>query len=473
MERHTHTRQPILVVDDELQALESVSLSLRQIGLRDIRTCADSREVLALLAQENFQVVILDLTMPHTSGEELLPRITNEFPAIAVIVMTAKNDVETAVACMRGGAFDYLLKPLHKERLVNSVKKALALYEVQSVSESLKDCIFTDTVKNPHAFSHIITVSEKMNKIFQYAEALADTQLPLMIVGETGTGKELMAEALHRASGRTGEFVPVNTAGLTDTLFSDALFGHVRGAFTGADQQRQGLIEKARDGTIFLDEIGDISQESQVKLLRLLQDGTYYPCGADTQKRSRARVVAATSQNVADLQKEGRFRKDLFFRLQAHTIELPPLRERIEDIPVLLDFFSEQCCRDLQRAKPHIPPQLSVLLQQHPWPGNIRELRGMLFDAISRNRSNTLSLSYFREKIATVPPAQFHSQSSETGTPMNSKEIFPKPLPTIKTMNQMLIQEALRQTQGNKTMAAHILGISRQALQSRLKSVGD
>ena len=245
---------------------------------------------------------------------------------------------------------------------------------------------------HPEVFADIVTRDSSMLAIFKYAEAVAPTTLPVLITGETGVGKELIGRCIHAASGRSGSFVPVNVAGLDDTLFADTLFGHVKGAYTGADAAREGMVAKAGEGTLFLDEIGDLAPESQIKLLRLLQEREYYPLGTDRPRPASARFVFATNLDIAKAMGDGKFRKDLLYRLRSHHIRIPPLRERPSDLPVLLDHFFQKAAKVVGKDQPPVPRELLPLLGSYAFPGNIRELEGMVFDAVVRHQSHTLSL---------------------------------------------------------------------------------
>jgi len=333
---------PVLLVDDEDQLLQRASFALRISGVNNVRKCNDSRDVLDLLQRNQFSVIILDLMMPYINGDKLLPEITREFPSIPVIMHTAVNEVKTAVECMKNGAHDYLTKPVDKARLVTCVKKAIEFCDIKKENKELKKCILRDKLEKPEIFDNIVTGNHKMHSIFHYIEAISKTSIPVLITGDTGVGKEMIVKAVHEASGRKGEFVSVNVAGLDDNLFSDTLFGHVKGAFTGAVGERNGLIEKASKGTLFLDEIGDLKMESQVKLLRLLEEKTFYQVGSDKLCITDARIGVASNVDFMRLQTEGKFRKDLFYRLQNHHIEIPSLYERKDDIPLLTDFFIEK-----------------------------------------------------------------------------------------------------------------------------------
>lgn len=458
---------PILLIDDEEQFLFSAEITLNAAGLRRVAKCQDSRQAMALLAATKYTVVVLDLYMPHLSGKDLLPQIVEAYPEIPVIVLTAVNEVETAVECMKAGAFEYIVKPVDDARLVTALRHAIQLQEMRDENDLLKKSLLSDHLRQPEAFAEIVTNHAAMRGIFKYIEAVAATPLPILITGETGVGKELVAKAIHQLSRRQGEFVAVNVAGLDDNMFSDTLFGHLKGAFTGADKLRRGLLEQAAGGTLFLDEIGDLRIESQVRLLRLLQEGQYYPLGADMPKQSDARLIAATHQSLATLQSAGQFRKDLYYRLQAHHVQIPPLRERLEDIPLLIEFYLEKAAHTLGKKKPAAPRELANLLRAYPFPGNVRELQGMIFDAVSRHTAGVLSMSSFKEKISQNAANHFDavSPNAEEQTAITFSEQFP----TLAQAEQIFIAEALRRAGGNQTIAADLLGLSRRALNNRLR----
>jgi DNA-binding NtrC family response regulator len=295
----------------------------------------------------------------------------------------------------------------------------------------------------------------------------------VLIRGETGVGKELIARTLHSLSGLKGRFVTVNVAGLDDNVFSDTLFGHVRGAFTGADNERPGLIEQAAGGTLFLDEIGDLSQASQVKLLRLLEEGEYHQLGRDEPRRTAVRILASTHRNLWEQQKRGEFRKDLNFRLRTHRIYIPPLRERIDDIPLLTKHFLADAARNLSKKTPTPPPELFTLLKTYHFPGNVRELKAMIFDALSRHKAGVLSLEVFRSHIKAHLEREWEPPAATT--PSNGKPrpliSFSDKLPSIKEATRLLVEEAMKRAGGNQSIAAGILGISQQALSKRLKQM--
>ena len=468
MTESTYPHFPVMMVDDETQTINSFELTLRSASMNNFLRCQDSRDVMPLLASQEIDVMLLDLRMPYISGEELLPQITSDYPAIPVVVITGSNDVDTAVKCMQHGAFDYMLKPVEKSRLIGGVKRAIELRELQRENQLLKAHVLSDKLDKPEAFSKIITVSSSMRSIFQYVEAIANSPRPVLITGETGVGKELIAHAVHTLSGCQGNFVPVNVAGLDDQVFADTLFGHKKGAFTDAREIRKGLIERAAGGTLFLDEIGDLNTTSQVKLLRLLQEREFFPLGSDVAKRSDARIVVATNQELDALKSAGKFRKDLYYRLSGHQIHIPPLRKRPEDLAALVEHFIGKASKTLDKKKPTPPTELVTLLSTYHFPGNIRELESMIFDAISNHKVGQLSMGSFKNHIAKKRP-NFPVDAADLRLEKGTIVTFSHHLPTLKQIENLLIDEALKRSNKNQSIAALSLGISRQALNKRLK----
>ncbi len=460
----------VMLVDDEVDWLHSMAIVLeRSLCVNNVIKCRDSREVMDMLAKHDVGLVLLDLIMPHMRGENLLLRITQDHPEAAVIVITAMDEVGSAVDCMKKGAYDYFVKTVEEERLVAGVQRAIRMLELEREHSKLKSGMLGGRLAHPDAFAKIITNDQAMRSLFLYVEAVAHSSQPVLITGESGTGKELISMALHEVSGREGVWVPVNVAGLDDNVFADTLFGHLKGAFTGADQHRRGLVEKAAGGTLFLDEIGDLSHASQVKLLRLLENGEYCALGSDICHRTDARIVVATNQDLAGKEASGVFRKDLYYRLNAHHIHVPPLREHPDDIPLLLKHFLEEAALELKKHEPTPPRELALLLSTHHFPGNIRELRSMVFDAVSVHRHGKLSMDSFKKSMGqaknTVTPA-IAGQTESDAEP--NLTIGPR-FPTFKEALDLLVGEAMKRAQGNQTQAARLLGISRPALSKRLK----
>ncbi|MDW7645348.1 MAG: sigma-54 dependent transcriptional regulator [Desulfuromonadales bacterium] len=458
----------LLLVDDEPLWLRALSRTLqRSGGFADIIECQDSRQVLGILAERPVSLILLDLTMPHLPGDELLPLLVEQYPEIPVIVNTALNQVETAVQCMQLGAFDFLVKTSEEGPLLAGIHRALRFLELQGENRALQQQVLNEELRNPEAFSRIHTQNPRMLALFRYLEAVAPSGQPVLITGESGAGKELLARAVHLLSRQEEPWVPVNVAGLDDNVFSDTLFGHVRGAFTGADQPRPGMIEQAAGGTLFLDEIGDLSPLSQVKLLRLLQEGEYLPLGSDKPKRCRARIVVATNQDLELLQKQGRFRKDLYYRLRGHHAQVPALRQRRDDLPLLLECFLTEAAEELGKKHPTPPPELLTLLGSYHFPGNVRELRAMVYDALSLHESGKLSMAAFKKAMGESNGRAEMPDAEETAAATTCS--FPAKLPSIEEAVSQLVDEAMRRAQGNQGIAAGMLGISRQALSKRLK----
>ncbi len=465
---------PILIVDDEPNALVSLKAALHVAGFTNTIQCEDPLKALEMTAKNNAEIILLDLEMPGKSGHEVMKDILLEFPDTIIIVETGYNEVETAVECMKMGAFDYLVKPIDKNRLTASVARAINIRELQRENTLMKQFLLDEAFEKHEAFSSIITRSSKMHVIFQYCKAIAPSSRGVLITGETGSGKELFAKAVHDLSERKGKFVPVNLAGVDSGVFTDTLFGHVKGAFTGADHLRKGLVEKAAGGTIFFDEIGDLAIDAQVKLLRLLQEREYTPLGSDVSKITDARVIVATHADLEALVESGKFRKDLYYRLKTHHIHLAPLRKRLEDIELLLDYFLESAALELGRNKPSYSNELIMFLKTYHFPGNIREFRGLVYDALSRNKSHKeLSIESFREKLGSMPE---ETKKHRPVDPMPARDsgggiLFPGDFPTVKDAGNFLVSEALKRSRNNQSVAAQMLGISQQALSKRLKKL--
>jgi DNA-binding NtrC family response regulator len=456
----TTTAELILIVDDDAAILKSLERTLRDSGLSDVLPCNDSRQVLDLVRDRQPAVVLLDLVMPHLSGEELLRTLRAHAPALPVIVVTATDEVATAVRCIQSGAYDYLTKPLDTDRLLATVARALAIRRLQLENLELRKRAAAPAVNHPECFSKITTCSPAMLAVFSYIEAIAPSAEPVLIVGETGVGKERIAESLHAASGRKGKLVSVNVAGLDENAFADTLFGHTRGAFTGAVQARNGLVLEAAGGTLFLDEIGDLKPDVQTKLLRLIQEREFFPLGSDRPLKSDCRVVAATNRTLRTRMRDGLFREDLFFRLHAHLVRVPPLRERTGDIPLLTEVFLMEAAQALGKPKPTPPRELITYLAGYTFPGNIRELRAMIHDAVAQHAKGVLSLKTILDHMDL--------SEAEGGAPVSGKAgsgaTFGADLPTLSELTAQLLSEALHRTGNNQSAAARMAGISRRTM---------
>ena len=457
---------PVLIVDDEQHVVDSQEDILRSHGISNLMSTTDSREVAGILGGNEVELVLLDLRMPHVQGEEVLEMIRDEYPQVPVIVVTGSTEIEVAVQCMRSGAMDYMVKPVEESRLVSGVKRAIELRDLKREYSSLRTRLLSDKLTNPEAFSPIITQDRKMHSIFLYLESIAATDETVLIEGETGTGKELFARTIHELSRSDRSFVAVNVAGLDDNMFSDSLFGHKKGAYTSATESRKGFIQQASGGTLLLDEIGDLTAVSQVKLLRLLETREFYPLGSDLAMMTDARIVVATNKNLREAVGSGEFRKDLYYRLSAHEVRLPPLRERRGDLTLLVHHFLDEASKKLSRKKLAIPPELIPLLETYDFPGNIRELRSMVFDAVSRQSEKMLSLKSFREAMGRDAQMLKPEQRDEI-------VVFKERLPTLSQVQDLLIGEAMKRAKGVKSTAAMLLGITPQALGKRLGRKGE
>jgi len=470
MSKRLYPSFSVLLVDDELPWLRSMSMTLSgEAGITNTIQCQDARQVMDILAQCNVGLVLLDLTMPHLSGQEILDRISENHPSVLVIVVTALNEADEAVRCMKAGAFDYYVKTSERERIVKGIQHAVRIIELQRESQGVRSKLLSESLETPDSFVDVVTVSSKMFGIFRYIEAIAESRQPVLVTGESGVGKELIVQALHKAGRYNVPMVTVNLAGLDDNMFADTLFGHKRGAFTGADEVRHGLVEEADETILFLDEIGDLSLASQVKLLRLLQDGEYYPVGSDQLKRTNTRFALATNQDLAEKQRHGQFRNDLFYRLQTHRIHVPPLREHKEDISLLIEYFAEQAAQEIGITKPDIPRQIVTLLMQYDFPGNVRELRSMVFDAVSRDRA-ALSVAGIRSIIGARQALESANATDNDRDFLSKSLQTMQRLPTYTEIEDILTDAALQKAGGNQTLAARILGISQPGLSKRLHS---
>ncbi len=457
-------RFPILIVDDEPIVRKMIARCLKNSGYENYLEIGHGEEVLPAIQKYSPKIVILDLNLPGIRGEDLLDIITKEHPEIIVIIVTGSGDISTAIRCMKGGAFDFILKPLDVSLFTATINRAVKMQDLKLENEMLSRQLSSVELEHPEAFSGIITASPAMMKLFRYCEAVAPSSYPMLITGETGTGKELFSNAVHALSGRKGKMVSVNVAGVDANVFADTLFGHVKGAYTGADHARSGLVEEAAEGTLYLDEIGDLSMDSQVKLLRLIQEHEYSPLGSDVKKTTDAKIVASTNCGLLKLVEEGKFRNDLYYRLITHHIDIPPLRERKEDIPLLLEHFLAQASDEFRKPKPAYPQELVVLLKNYDYPGNVRELKSMVYDAVGKHSSKVLSLESFTKHIGgsvlAVNPAAVKSNISEIFAGMEK-------LPDSRDLTEALINEAMKRSEGNQSMAARLIGISQQSISNR------
>jgi DNA-binding NtrC family response regulator len=370
---------------------------------------------------------------------------------------------------MKQGALDFITKPLDSSRLLSSIRNAFKIVDLANQNRKLQSYLLGDPVARPDHFNDIITNDETMLSIFKLVETIAPSRYQVFITGETGVGKELIARSIHKASGLTGNFVPLNVAGLDAHLFDDTLFGHKKGAFTGASEAREGLIAKAQGGTLFLDEIGDLAHESQVKLLRLIQEGEYYRLGSDVLLKSNARIIVASNRDFTSLLQKGTFREDLYHRLCYHKLHIPPLRERMEDIPLLVEHYVDVAARENGKQAPLISGELWLLLKGYDYPGNVRELINRVSSAVISDTTGLLTPDAF-PGIDLKKRTENHATLQAGSNQFSLHVLFPS-FPTMEEVERLMMDEALKVTGGKKTAAADLLGISRQTLRKRFADV--
>lgn len=438
----------ILIVDDEASNLTSLSKIFEKEHMR-VLTADGAKRALEVLRHHRVHVVLTDLMMPGPSGVELLKAVKEVSPNTEVVLMTAYGTVETAVTAMRQGAYDFVEKPLKRATIVRSVKKALEHGLLVAENDQLRAELRALTDRQ------IVGQSQSLRAVLETAAQAAPSMANVLILGESGTGKELVARYVHSKSLRAAApFVAVNCAAIPETILEAELFGYEKGAFTGASSKREGRFERARGGTVFLDEIGELSPAVQVKLLRVLQEGEFEPLGGTT-LRADVRVVAATNLDLTAEVEAGRFREDLFYRLNVIALTAPPLRDRREDIPLLVDHFLGVYCSKNGRARLSVSRQAQDRLNEYGWPGNVRELENTMERAAVLCRSATVELSDLPESIVNAPTPEPDSLTFSVGTPLSEVE-------------QRLIRETLRHAQGDKSLAAQLLGISARTIYRKL-----
>ncbi len=457
MESIPDNHTPILVVDDDVGLLSSIKATLVSSGIPEPVLVSDSRRVMDLVREHRFMLVFLDLVMPHTNGMEVLQQIKKEFPEIECVIVTATDDVSSAVQAMKYGAYDYLVKPLNSEKLIIVINRALERYNLrQGLALFEKKQSFSD-LKNPQAFTDMIAEDESMALVFHQAESVAPTDYSVVISGESGTGKEMLARIIHGLSNRSnGPFFAVNMGAFSRTLFEDEFFGHTKGAYTGAVSEKKGFFEAARGGTLFLDEITELEPSLQGKLLRVLQESELYRLGSTRLENVDVRIVAATNRDINGEIEDGRFRADLFYRLNMCHIKVPPLRDRKKDILPLAHHFLKIHALKNEKEIDSLSQDLAGRLLEYPFPGNVRELENIMAAAILLEKGKVLTLSSVSALLANSEPGQGCNQE----------------LITLSELEKLHIQKVLEAMNGNRTRAAKILGIGLRTLQRKIKTFG-
>lgn len=445
----------ILVVDDETTHQQMIKAVLSAESY-DISTASDGLEAISAVEGKFYDLILMDVRMGQMDGITALKRIKEISPGIPIVIMTAYASVNTAVEALKSGANDYLLKPLDIEELKILVKKSLQHHRIEQENQFLKE-----RLGERFDFNNIIGNSQAMRKLFDTMALVAPTEATVLITGESGTGKELIANAIHLNSSRKDHpLVKVNCAALPETLLESELFGHEKGAFTGAINRKQGRFQMAHKASIFLDEIGEMTLSTQVKILRVLQEREFETVGGNETLKVDIRVIAATNKKLEEEIAHGRFREDLYYRLNVVKLNVPPLRERQDDIPVLADYFLKIYAEKNHRLIKGYSPRAMDLLMRHNWPGNVRELENVIERAVILLREDLVTPKEFPAAIQEIGPAAYETIIDMT------------PGKSLKDMERQMILRTLEETAGNRTHAAGILGISRRTLQLKLKEYG-
>ncbi len=449
----------VLIVDDEKPNLESLARIFEREGWRVAQADSGSA-ALDVLRKERVQVVVTDLMMPGMSGEELLRAVKALSPETEVVLMTAYGTVETAVAAMKEGAYDFITKPLKRHAVVKSVRQAFEKSSLVAENRALKARL---AALAPDA-GGLLGDAPPFRAVLETLRQAAPTSATVLLTGESGTGKELAARLVHDLSPRAaGPFVPINCAAIPEGLLESELFGHEKGAFTGAVGRKEGRLERAHRGTLFLDEVGEMPPAVQVKLLRFLQDGVVERVGGTESLRLDVRVVAATNKDLAAEAKAGRFREDLFYRLDVVSVRLPPLRDRREDVLLLAGAFLRRVSEKLPKAVSGLTPAAAAALERYAWPGNVRELQHAIERAVILTRGEAIDVADLPEAIrggSAAPPGAGAAPAAGTlviplGTPLEEVE-------------RLVIRRTLEQTKGDKNLAAQILGIAARTIYRKL-----
>ncbi len=442
----------ILVVDDEKNIRVGLGKSLELDGY-NVFLAPDGKEALGRVETSDVDLSIADLKMPRLSGEDLLKRMTASYPTVPVIILTGHGSIEAAVNAMRDGAYDFLTKPVNLDRLSLLVKRALSNRELVLEHRALQA-----ELERKSQFANIIGKSSSMKKIYEVVKQVAPTKASVLITGESGVGKELIADAIHYNSPRREKpLIKVHCAALTETLLESELFGHEKGAFTGAVDRRRGRFELAHMGSLLLDEIGEINQSVQIKILRVLQEKKFERVGGEETLEVDVRIIAATNRKLKEAIADGFFREDLFYRLNVVNIDIPPLRERKEDIPMMVSAFIKELARENDKIVEGIDSKAMMTLYNHSWPGNVRELRNCIESAVVMCKSNIIVGD-------DLPPSiQSSSDGNYIKIPMGT---------SLADAEKELITVTLHQNKGNKSKSASVLGIGRKTLHRKIQEYG-
>ncbi len=444
----------IIIAEDEKVQRDMLEGFLRGEGFA-VDSVANGKEALKKLEEDSYDIALIDYKMPEMDGFVTLKEIKRLYPDLPVVIMTAYGTIETAVSCMKEGAIDYLTKPIQLEELLLIIQKVLERSNLIRENRDLKN-----RLKERYTFGNIIYASPKMEEVMNLVARVSTSHTTVLIRGESGTGKELIANAIHFSSPRSEKpFIKVNCSAIPETLLESELFGHEKGAFTGAMHKRIGRFEEANGGTIFLDEIGDLAPATQIKLLRILQEKEFQRLGSNTSIKVDVRVIAATHRNLEELMRKGLFREDLYYRLNVISIHIPPLRERKEDIPLLIDYFMKKYSKENQKSVFDISKEARELLIRHSYPGNVRELENIIERAVVLCRGD----------VITTQDLPFHLSEGKTEEKTETFKMDRSLPEFLEEVEKELIIKALNQNKGIQTWAAEQLGISERVLRYKIK----
>jgi two-component system, NtrC family, response regulator HydG len=454
----TESQKTVLLVDDEQAHLESLTRIFNKEGYHTLGA-SSGKQALSLLRQHHVHVMLTDLVMPEMSGSELLKTCRAVSPETEVIMMTAFGTIEVAVEAMKDGAYDFITKPLKKVFITKVVRQALEKQKLLLENRSLRRQL--DSLR-PH---DIIGQSPAIVATIKTIQQAGPSSATVLLTGESGTGKELLARAIHRASSRADEnFVTVNCAALPEGILESELFGYERGAFTGADRRRAGRFEAADKGTLFLDEVGELSASTQVKLLRVLQEGEFERLGSNETIKADLRLVAATNQDLEQAVRDGRFREDLFYRLDVIHVRVPPLRERMGDIPLLANFFLRRYAAKNEKELHAVTARVMDALARHTWPGNVRELENVIERAVVLSTDEVIDLDDLPDALAGLSrTSSMHS--------LDGRGIFIPVGTPLEEAERTLLKETLKATAGDKNLAAKLLGVATRTIYRKLESM--
>ena len=450
----------ILVVDDEQKMRRLLEMALRGLG-HEVVQARDGQEALEQFENQTFDLVLTDMRMPRMDGLAFLRRLREQGRDVPVVVLTAYGTVESAVEAMKLGAVDYIIRPFEMATVELAVTRALATDTVRRQNEYLRD-------EADRGWGEFVGRSTSMQALYELVDRVAPTRSGVLIAGETGTGKELVARAIHRESGRDGLFVAINCAAIPADLLESELFGVRKGAFTGADRDRMGRFELASGGTLFLDEVTETPPALQAKLLRVLQEGTVERLGSHQAVAVDLRVVAATNRDPADAVAQGRLREDLYYRLNVVRVDVPPLRERGDDVGLLAGHFLQSYCAEIGREPPRLSAEALERMRGYSWPGNVRELQNMMERAAVLCPGNVVDTAQLPPELASGPPGPTPAPTTDAETDGGDLEMQPR----VEALERRLIARALEQAKDSKAAAARLLCISERSLWYKIKKYG-